>query len=117
MPRKQVDQKIKDRVANRLKEAMNAKGLNGRALSKLSGVSEVDISSYRNARYLPQQDKLFMLALALGVSPTWLWGTEDEKEDDNEFEFLWLNLNEEHQAQVKEYMRFLLLQEVKGAKE
>lgn len=61
---------------HRLNEAMEAMGLNARALSKKSGVSESLISGYRTGRQEPKREKLMALATALNVDPVWLLGED-----------------------------------------
>ena len=56
----------------RLRKAMNDKGINASDLSRLSGVGKSDISYYLKGKYLPKQDKCYLLAKALGVDPGWL---------------------------------------------
>ena len=61
---------------HRLNEAMETMGLNARALSKKSGVSESLISGYRTGRQEPKREKLMALATALNVDPVWLLGED-----------------------------------------
>ena len=56
----------------RLRKAMADKGISASELSKLSGVGKSDISNYINFKYVPKQDKCYMLAKALGCDPGWL---------------------------------------------
>ena len=51
---------------------MEAAGLTASELSKESNVGKSDISNYLNGKYLPKQDKCFLLAKALNVDPGWL---------------------------------------------
>lgn len=59
---------------NRLKWAMNEKGIKAVDLSKRSGISESMISCYRAGRYEATQVNLQKLAEALDVSIPWLMG-------------------------------------------
>jgi len=58
--------------ASRLKQAMKTAGLTASELSKASSVGKSDISNYLNGKYLPKQDKCYLLAKALNVDPGWL---------------------------------------------
>ena len=58
--------------ASRLKQAMEAAGLTASELSKESNVGKSDSSNYLNGKYLPKQDKCYLLAKALNVDPGWL---------------------------------------------
>ena len=56
----------------RLRMAMQNKGITASELSRLSGVGKSDISYYLKGKYVPKQDKCYMLAKALDVDPGWL---------------------------------------------
>lgn len=56
----------------RLKQAMDAADLTASELSTESNVGKSDISNYLNGKYLPKQDKCYLLAKALNVDPGWL---------------------------------------------
>lgn len=56
----------------RLRQVLADKKMTASELSRRSGVGKSDISNYLNGRYLPKQDKVYMLAKALGVNPGWL---------------------------------------------
>jgi transcriptional regulator with XRE-family HTH domain len=59
---------------------MADKNMKASELSRLSGVGKADISNYIKFKYVPKQDKCYMLATALGVDPGWLM-TGDEPVD------------------------------------
>lgn len=65
----------------RLREAIKNRGITASELSRLSGVGKSDISYYLKGRYLPKQDKVYMLAKALGVNPGWLMTGVDQVEE------------------------------------
>ena len=66
----------------RLREALQNKGISRSELSRLSGVGKSDITHYLKGDYLPKQDKVFLLAKALGVNPGWLMtGVEQAAEE------------------------------------
>lgn len=56
----------------RLRNTLQDKNITASELSRLSGVGKSDISNYLNGKYLPKQDKVYLLAKALGVDPGWL---------------------------------------------
>ena len=62
----------------RLKQAMAVQKMKAVDLSEKSGVGKADISNYLNGKYKAKQDKVHLLARALGVTDAWLTGTEDE---------------------------------------
>lgn len=71
---------------DRLKQAMEAAGLNQTELAKLANVRQSSISDWLKGRYLAKQDKVDALAKALNVSQAWLMGIDDipfEKLPDN----------------------------------
>lgn len=70
----------------RLRKALLDKGITRSELSRLSGVGKSDITYYLKGRYVPKQDKCYMLAKALDVDPGWLMtgyepSTKDIKEE------------------------------------
>lgn len=69
----------------RLQKALAAREITASELSRLSGVGKSDISNYINGAYIPKQNKVYMLAEALGVDPGWLM-TGDEPKKINEEE-------------------------------
>ena len=62
----------KELFINRLKAAMKNKSISQYSLSKISGINRGTISSYMSGKYLPKQDKIFILADILEVNPEWL---------------------------------------------
>ena len=63
-----------DEIKNRLKEAINLKGWTASDLARYSGVSKGEISRYLKGTVIPKQSKVYAMAQALGVSPSWLLG-------------------------------------------
>lgn len=63
---------MENEFGQRLRHVLTDKKMTASELSKLSGVGKSDISNYLNGRYLPKQDKVYMLAKALEVDPGWL---------------------------------------------
>jgi len=68
----------------RLQKAIEDKNITASELSRLSGVGKSDISNYLKGKYLPKQDKCYLLANALNVDPGWLMtGVEQQYEDES----------------------------------
>lgn len=61
-------------VAERLKEAMDLRSVTAADLSRTTGITTASLSHYLNGRYVPKQDKLYLLSKQLRVSPVWLMG-------------------------------------------
>jgi len=69
-----------DRIfAQRLREAMEERGMKPTDLSEASGVDKAAISNYLNGKYNAKQDKVYALARALHVNPAWLMGKSENK--------------------------------------
>ena len=56
----------------RLLKVIGEKGITAAELSRATGLSSCAISNYVNGKYLPKQDKVYLLAKALDVDPGWL---------------------------------------------
>lgn len=86
---------------NRLKTIMNERGITQTELAKRTGIRQSSISDWLNDRYEPKQDKVYIIAKALNVSPAWLLGY-DEDIPTNE-----LNTNYYLDAETAEYAEML----------
>lgn len=64
--------------AERIKYAMEKKGISQSELVKRTGLNKGAISSYLNNKYKPKQDAIYLLAKALGVSEIWLMGLTEK---------------------------------------
>lgn len=62
--------------ADRLKKAMDSKGMTSYALHKKTNIGKSSISSWLSGKYGAKQDKIFLLADALEVDRTWLMGLD-----------------------------------------
>ncbi|MBC9119197.1 XRE family transcriptional regulator [Fructobacillus fructosus] len=60
----------------RLKEAMDYKKVKPAELSKLTGIGKSSISQWLSGQYSAKQDKIFIIAKALNVNPSWLIGAD-----------------------------------------
>ena len=72
-----------NKFSDRLKEAMQKKNMRPMELARASGLNVGTISHYLSGSYEAKQDKLYMLAEALNVSPTWLMGYDVEMNDND----------------------------------
>lgn len=79
----------KKELKDRLRQAMDYKGMNATELSDKTGITKAAMSYYLNGRSEPKTDRLYLIAKALDVSEAWLLGydvpidrTEDQKEND-----------------------------------
>ena len=60
--------------SDRLVEAMNNRGITAKELSEKTGIGQSSISHYVSGRYRPTNDRVFLFADSLSVSPEWLMG-------------------------------------------
>ena len=94
----------------RLEQTMNELGMTQAELSRKSGVSESTISSYRSGAYTPRNKKLYALATAMDVSPSWLMGYDLEVNEDAldlALQSLWSQMNEDQKKQALDYIRYI----------
>lgn len=63
-------------VAERLREAMEARHMKQVDLVAQTGIGKSSISTYLAGEYLPKQTNLYKLAKALSVNPAWLLGED-----------------------------------------
>lgn len=72
---------MKKSFPDRFREVINNKDITQTELSKITGITQSSISDWLNGKYSPKQDKIDILAKALGVSPAYLMGWEDDDID------------------------------------
>lgn len=72
---------MKKSFPDRFREVITNKDITQTELSKITGITQSSISDWLNGKYLPKQDKIDILAKALGVSPAYLMGWEDDDID------------------------------------
>ena len=68
-----------DRVATcaeRIKTALNIKGMKQSELCKLTKIPKSALSQYISGAYEPKQDRIYLISRALNVSETWLMGLD-----------------------------------------
>ena len=62
----------------RLRHALNEKGISQTELCRRTGINKAKISSYINDKYKPKQDAIYLISQALGINELWLMGLSDE---------------------------------------
>jgi transcriptional regulator with XRE-family HTH domain len=79
----------KTELKDRLREALEARGLRAVDIVDRTGIPKVTISYYLSGKTTPRSDKLYLIAQALDVSEAWLLGydvpmarTDDQKRND-----------------------------------
>jgi len=68
---------MKNEFQYRLLKSIANKRISASDLSRETGIDKAAISNYINGKYVPKQDKCYLLARALDVDPGWLM-TGDE---------------------------------------
>lgn len=72
------------KIKDRLKEALDIRGMLPVDLARKSGINKGTISRYLKGEIIPKQSKIFELARALNVSPAWLFGYDVPMEGSSE---------------------------------
>lgn len=85
---------------NRLKSIMSEHKITQSELSKRTGIRQSSISDWLNGRYEPKQDKIYLIAQALGVSPSWLLGYDETTSNQTEGYYV-----DPETAEFAEYLR------------
>lgn len=70
-------------LIKRINFLLNKKSLKPADLARLTGIRASSISDWLTGKYTPKQDKIALIADALGVSAAWLMGYEDIPPYDN----------------------------------
>ena len=65
---------ITETCATRIKKALSIRNMTQTELCAKAKISKSSLSEYLSGKYIPRQDKVFILAQALNVDPVWLWG-------------------------------------------
>lgn len=63
-------------TAERLKYAIEYRHTTAAEISKATGISRGSLSQYISGKFSPKQDRIYVLAKHLRVSPTWLMGLD-----------------------------------------
>ena len=69
---------MKENFIDRLKKLMEESKITQTELSKKTGIPQSSLSDWLREKYLPKQDKVDLLARALGVTPAYLMGWKDD---------------------------------------
>lgn len=75
-----ISNNSKEIFAERLEYAMKRAGITAAELAKKTGLSPSLISQYLSKKFTAKNDKAYILAEALNVSPTWLMGLDDKRD-------------------------------------
>lgn len=65
--------------SEKLAQAIKLNGITQSDLSAKTGISPSSISDWLNGKYVPKQDKIYILATALNVKPYYLLGYDDSE--------------------------------------
>ena len=85
---------------NRLKNIMKERKITQTELAKRTGIRQSSISDWLNDRYEPKQDKVYIIAKALNVSPAWLLGYDEPSNNQTEGYYV-----DPETAEFAEYLR------------
>ncbi|CCF28068.1 Putative phage repressor [Leuconostoc citreum LBAE E16] len=91
---------------SRLKIAMEYKNIKPADLSKITGIGKSSISQWLSGKYSAKQDKIFIVAKALNVNPSWLIGADVPMNDESTIDRIYnlsIKLNKERQQNVLNY--------------
>ena len=69
------------KFANRLKEAMHIRGITQSELCAKTNIGKSALSQYLSGKFMPKQQRLHELAIALNVSEPWLMGWDREPDE------------------------------------
>jgi len=65
--------------SEKLAQAIKLNGITQSDLSAKTGISPSSISDWLNGKYVPKQDKIYILATALNVKPSYPLGYDDSE--------------------------------------
>lgn len=85
---------------NRLKNIMKERKITQTELANRTGIRQFSISDWLNDRYEPKQDKVYIIAKALNVSPAWLLGYDEPSTNQTEGYYV-----DPETAEFAEYLR------------
>ena len=69
---------MNENIIERIKQIMAAKNISQAELVRRTGIRASSISDWLSGKYIPKQDKIDLMAAALGVSPAWLMYGKEE---------------------------------------
>lgn len=82
-----------DSTANRIKYAMQLRGLNQSDIISITGINKGALSSYLSGRYKPKQTNIYLLSKALNVSEAWLMGADVPMERNSDTKLRGVKIN------------------------
>lgn len=62
--------------SDRVSQLMQEKGYSNRTMAVKTGLTESEISRYKNGNRMPKDENLLLMAYALDVEPEWLKGNK-----------------------------------------
>lgn len=112
-----------DTCANRLRKALNIRGMRQSDLCRITKIPKSAISQYLSGDFEPKQDRIYIISKALDVSEAWLIGYDVpmEREIKNPPPLTYEELNEGEKAildlfnKVPEEQQKLVLQMIRAA--
>lgn len=72
-----------DTISNRIKEALELRGMKQIDLVEKTKIGKSSISTYISGEYEPKQKNIYKIAKALNVSESWLMGNDVDMEKDS----------------------------------
>lgn len=100
---------MKESFNNRLKSIITSRNITQANLSRMTGITQSSISDWLRGIYEPKQDKVDIVARALGVSPSYLMGWEDDNKDaarEGTLNFTSENISGEEKELLETYRNF-----------
>lgn len=76
---------IKEEFKDRLAKALEYADMTAAELSRKTKISESTLSQYKSGYARPKDDRLLIIANALGVRPSWLMGLDTEMTEEEFF--------------------------------
>lgn len=96
------------KFSTRLREVLKEKGITQTELSKRTGISKSVISEWLSDKYEPKQDKVYIVAENLSISPSWLFGVSGEKEFKSDVMSIYNQLTPPRQTKVYNFAEYQL---------
>ncbi|MCX2666571.1 XRE family transcriptional regulator [Leuconostoc mesenteroides] len=91
---------------SRLKIAMEYKNIKPAELSKMTGIGKSSISQWLSGKYSAKQDKIFIVAKALNVNPSWLIGADVPMNDETVLDRIYNLANKLHKDRQEKVYNF-----------
>lgn len=91
----------------RLRIAMNNKHINANQLGEKTGIPRSIIYEYLQGKYKAKQDKVYILAITLDVSPSWLMGIDEPDLTRNKQEEIKKRIDELNDTQLDQLIKVM----------